>query len=134
MLGRKQIENPINQSVAPARSSLVDAAWAVEERIVWGGADVLWTVLAAIKWPFEQLAWASERWLIGPLPERTDHWSTPLRAAATAAVAAIAAAAVIGGALLAKGSGEGQPSTVEPVAAVAPAPAPTPSHPAPETP
>lgn len=133
MLGRKQIENPINQGVAPARSSLVDVAWAVEERIVWGGADVLRTVLAAIKWPFEQLAWASERWLIWPLQERTDHWSTPLRAAATAAVAAIAVAAVIGGALLAKGPGEERSATVEPVA-VAPAPAPSPSHPAPETP
>ena len=134
MLGRKQIDNPINQSVAPARSSLVDAAWAVEERIVWGGADVLRTLLAAIKWPFEQLAWASEQWLVWPLQERTDHWSTPLRAAATAAVAAIAVAAVIGGALLAKGSGDGQTTTVEPVAAAAPAPAPTPSNPAPAAP
>jgi len=134
MLGRRQIDNPINQSVAPARSSLVDVAWAVEERIVWGGADVLRTLLAAIKWPFEQLAWASERWLVWPLQERTDHWSTPLRAAATAAVAAIAVAAVIGGALLAKGSGDGRPAAIEPVAASAPAPAPTPSDPTPAAP
>ena len=134
MLGRRQIDNPINQGVAPARSSLVDVAWAVEERIVWGGADVLRAALAAIKWPFEQLAWASERWLVWPLQERTDHWSTPLRAGATAAVAAIAAAAVIGGALLAQGSGDGQPAAVEPVAAVAPAPAPSPTPPPAEAP
>lgn len=134
MLGRKQIENPINQGVAPARSSLVDVAWAVEERIVWGGADVIRAALAAIKWPFEQLALASEEWLIWPLQERTDHWSTPLRAAATAAIAAIAVAAVLGGALLAKGSDSGQPATVEPAAYVAPAPAPAPSHPAPAAP
>lgn len=134
MLGRKQIDNPINQGVAPARSSLVDVAWAVEERIVWGGADVARAVLAAIKWPFEQLALASEEWLIWPLQERTDHWSTPLRAAATAAVAAIAVAAVLAGALLAKGSDSGQPATVKRAAAVAPAPAPAPSHPAPEAP
>lgn len=130
MLGRRQIENPINQGVAPARSSLVDVAWAVEERIVWGGADVLRTALTAVKWPFEQLAWASERWLVWPLQERTDHWSTPLRTAASAAVAAIAVAAVVGGALLAKGSGGEQPAAVEPVPAVAPAPAPSPSQPA----
>jgi hypothetical protein len=134
MLGRKQIDNPINQGVAPARSSLVNVAWAVEERIVWGGADVIRTALAAIKWPFEQLAWASERWLLWPLQERTDHWSTPLRAAATAAVAAIAVAAVIGGALLAKGSDSGQPAPVEPAVSVAPAPAPAPPEPAPVAP
>jgi hypothetical protein len=134
MLGRKQIDNPINQGVAPARSSLVDVAWAVEERIVWGGADVIRTALAAIKWPFEQLAWASERWLLWPLQERTDHWSTPLRAAATAAVAAIAVAAVIGGALLAKDSDSGQPAPVKPAVSVAPAPVPAPPEPAPVTP
>jgi hypothetical protein len=134
MLGRKQIDNPINQGVAPARSSLVDVAWSVEERIVWGGADVIRAALAAVRRPFERLAWASEERLIWPLQERTDHWSAPLRAAVAAAVAAIAVAAVIGGALLAKGSGSERPAPVEQAASVAPAPAPAPSRPAPVAP
>lgn len=125
MLGRRQIDtNAINGSVAPLRSSLADAAWAVEERLVWGGADALRRIGAVVKWPFEQLAWAIERLLIWPLQERTDYWSTPLRAAAAAGVVVLAAGAVAAGALLATGPREEvAAAVVRQAAAVTPPPA-----------
>ena len=70
MLGRRRIDTP-----APIRSSLADAAFAVEERVVWGGADVLRGIVDVVKWPFERAIWAIERGLVWPLEERTGDWS-----------------------------------------------------------
>ena len=126
MLGRRRIDtNAINGSVAPPRSSLTDVAWAVEERLVWGGADALRRLGGLVKRPFEQLALVGEERLVWPLQERTDQWSAPLRAVATGGVALLAAGAVAAGVVLAQGSGDEASSARAPEAvAVAPTPAP----------
>ncbi|HEX7060173.1 MAG TPA: hypothetical protein VF176_10015 [Solirubrobacterales bacterium] len=77
---------------APLRSALTNAAWAIEDRVVWGGADILRGVVDVIKWPFERIAWAAERWLIWPVAERAAEWSPAARTGA----ALLAVAAVIG--------------------------------------
>ena len=66
MLGRRRIETS-----APIRSSLADAALAVEERVVWGGADVLRGVGEVVKWPFERAIWATRTsWISIRRPDR----------------------------------------------------------------
>ena len=70
--------------------------------MVWGTVDVLRAIGRVVKWPFQRLAWVVERWLVWPLQERTDGWSTPARILATVAVVALAVGAVAGGILLAK--------------------------------
>jgi hypothetical protein len=120
MLGRRQI-NATAHSHAPLRSSLADAAFAVEERVVWGGADVLRRLFELVKWPFERAAWAIERWLIWPVEERTGGWSGSLRAAGMAALALLAVGTGVLGLIWASGSGGGsrQP-TQQAVAPVTP--------------
>jgi hypothetical protein len=120
MLGRRQI-NPTADSHAPLRSSLADAAFAVEERVLWGGANVLRRVFELVRWPFERAAWAIERALIWPVEERTGGWNGPLRAAGMAALALLAVGAGVLGLVWASGSGGGTPQSsrqaVVPVAA-----------------
>lgn len=115
MLGRRRIETS-----APLRSSLANAAFAVEERVVWGGADAVRGVFEAIRWPFERIAWALERSLVWPLEERTDKWDPELRMLALGALALLAAGAGVLGLVWASGSGGGGSSLKE---AAAPAPA-----------
>jgi hypothetical protein len=131
MLGRRRIDtNSINGSVAPPRSSLVDVAWAVEERVVWGSADALRRLARLVKRPFEEIALVGEERLVWPLQERTDHWGTPLRAAATSGLVLLAAGAVAAGVVFAKGSGDnGASATPSEAAAVAPTPAPAVTQP-----
>ncbi len=100
MLGNRRINN-----AAPLRSSLSHAAFAVEERVVWGGADVLRSLADVVKWPFERAIWAIERGLVWPLEERTGDWSGPLRSAGVAAVALLAVGAGVLGLLWASGNG-----------------------------
>jgi hypothetical protein len=102
MLGRRRIDTP-----APIRSSLANAAFAVEERVVWGGADVLRRFAEIVKWPFERIAWAIERGFVWPLEERTDGWSASVRVAGLAAMVLLAASAGIAGLVLASGDGSG---------------------------
>lgn len=105
MLGRRRIETS-----TPIRSSLADAAFAVEERVVWGGADVLRRLGGAVKWPFERLIWAVERGLVWPLEERTDSWSASARIGGATALALLAVAAgVLGLVLASNGGGETAP-------------------------
>ncbi len=120
MLGRRQI-NATAHSHAPLRSSLADAAFAVEERLVWGGADVLRRLFELVKWPFERAAWAIERWLIWPVEERAGGWNGPVRAAGMAALALLAVGAGVLGLIWASGSGGGSRQTTrQAVAPVAP--------------
>jgi hypothetical protein len=116
MLGRRRIDTP-----APIRSSLAHAAFAVEERVVWGGADVLRGIVEVVKWPFERVIWAVERGLVWPLEERTGDWEPPLRALGLAALSLLAAGAGVLGLLWASGSGGGgaspAPEASAPVAA-----------------
>jgi hypothetical protein len=104
MLGRRQINATVHNH-APLRSSLADAAFAVEERVVWGGADVLRRAFEVVKWPFERVAWSIERWLIWPVEERSAKLSGPAQAAGVAALALFAVGAGVAGLLWASGSG-----------------------------
>ncbi|HEY0391808.1 MAG TPA: hypothetical protein VGC63_08875 [Solirubrobacterales bacterium] len=116
MLGRRRI-NPSTSH----RSSLADAALAVEERLVWGGVDALRAVGEVVRWPFERAAWAIERGLVWPLEERTGEWSGPLRAVGMAALALLAVAAGVFGLLWASGSGGSKTASVQRSAAPPPA-------------
>jgi hypothetical protein len=111
MLGRRQINATAN-SHAPLRSSLADAAFAVEERLVWGGADALRRLFEIVKWPFERAAWAIERGLVWPLEERTGELNGPVRAAGMVALALLAVGAGVLGLLWASGSGGGNDPTL----------------------
>jgi hypothetical protein len=102
MLGRRRIDTS-----APIRSSLAHAAFAVEERVVWGGADVLRGIVDVVKWPFERVIWAVERGFVWPLEERTGDWDPPLRALGVGALVLLAAGAGVLGLLWASGSGGG---------------------------
>ncbi len=117
MLGRRRIDTP-----APFRSSIANAAFAVEERVVWGGADVVRRLAEAIKWPFERIIWAIERGFVWPLEERTGNWSAPVRMLGVVALVLLAAGAGVLGLVWASGSGGGGTSSVQQAAAPAPAP------------
>jgi len=131
MLGRRRIDTH-----APIRSSLADAAFAVEERVVWGGADVLRGIVEVVKWPFERAAWAIERGFVWPLEERTADWDPQLRALGVAVLALLAAGAGVLGLLWASGSGGGtsptpraSARTLAPIVQQAPQPAAAPAAP-----
>jgi hypothetical protein len=117
MLGRRRIDTP-----APFRSSIANAAFAVEERVVWGGADVLRRIGEAIKWPFERIIWAIERGFVWPLEERTGKWSAPVRMLGLVALVLLAAGAGVLGLVWASGSGGGGTSSVQQAAAPVPPP------------
>jgi hypothetical protein len=117
MLGRRRINTP-----TPLRSSIANAAFAVEERVVWGGADVVRRIAEAIKWPFERIVWAIERGLVWPLEERTGDWSGPVRVLGVVALALLAAGAGVLGLVWASGSGGGGAPVVQQAAAPVPAP------------
>jgi hypothetical protein len=132
MLGRRRIDTP----APPIRSSLANAAFAVEERVVWGGADVLRGVVEVVRWPFERTLWAIERGFVWPLEERTGDWSPQLRALGVAVLALLAAGAGVLGLLWASGSGGGASATprasalpAAPIVRQAPQPAATPAAP-----
>jgi hypothetical protein len=114
MLGRRR-----THTSSPVRSSLANAAFAVEERVVWGSADALRAAADLVRWPFERAAWAIERGLIWPLRERTGAWDERLRLPAALALGLIAIGAGVLGFTWASGGGK----KAEPIAA-APAPVP----------
>jgi len=117
MLGRRRIHTS-----SPVRSSLADAAFAVEERVVWGSADALRAAAEVVRWPFERAVWAIERVLIWPLRERTGGWSDQLRHAGAVALGLVAVGAGVLGFAWASGGG----SKGGPVEAAAPAQTPAP--------
>jgi hypothetical protein len=117
MLGRRRIDTP-----APIRSSLAHAAFAVEERVVWGGADVVRGIADVVKWPFERVIWAIERGFVWPLEERTGDWDPQLRALGVAVLALIAAGAGVLGLVWASGSGGGGTSSAPQASAPVSAP------------
>jgi hypothetical protein len=97
---RRRNSDPGTGGRAPLRSSLADAAWAVEDRVVWGVADVFRGLVEVVKWPFERVAWATEHWLIWPIQEETALWSRPVRAAVLAGFIVLAAAGVAAGVVI----------------------------------
>jgi hypothetical protein len=117
MRGRSKIN-----SAAPLRSSFADAAFAVEERLVWGGIDRLRSLFEALKWPFERAIWGVERGLVWPLEERTGGWSGSMRATGVAALVLLAAGAAALGLAWAAGGGSTQPVREVSVPATKPEP------------
>jgi hypothetical protein len=117
----------------PLRSSLADAAWALEDRVVWGTADILRAAGEALRWPIERLVWALENWLVWPIQEETAGWSGPARAGAGLATLLVAGAAVAAGIAVSNPSDAGRSATEAPPPAVqttaSPAPAPKPAAP-----
>jgi hypothetical protein len=90
------------QTQAPAglRSSLANAAWLVEERVVWGSADLLRGIADAIKWPFERIGWGIEQGVLWPLQDRFGPaWDRPVRVAGIALLSAAAIGAGVAGLL-----------------------------------
>jgi hypothetical protein len=126
MLGRRRI----NSSIRLLRSSLSHAALAVQDRVLWRGADGLKALAEVVKWPFERAVWAVERGLVWPLRERTGGWNGSLRAAGVACVALLAAGAGVLGLLWASGSGGGTAPRVQQASAPVVAPAATTAAPA----
>lgn len=110
-----------NNPLGGLRSSLSDAAFAVEERVLWRGEDGMKGLLDSVKWPFERAAWALERAVVWPLQERTGDWSGGLKTLGVGAVALVAVAAGVLGLVWASGSGGGGAQTR--VAANGPSPA-----------
>jgi hypothetical protein len=86
-----------------------DAAWAIEDRVVLGGGDLLRGLVGIFRWPFERIAWAAEQWVIWPLEERTGGWSRAMRAAGVALVATAAVGAGVAGLLWASSGDGGDP-------------------------
>ena len=137
----------VTQPTTRLRASLANAAFAVEDRVAIGVAEVARGVrelggrarklggrasaaaepaLDAVKWPFERLAWGFQRHLLWPLQDRTDGWSQTTRRASAAGVGVVALGACALGLVLA--SGGSNSSTAELAAApTAPPPAPTPA-------
>jgi len=89
------------------RPALSRASWAVEDRVVWGGADLARRVFEVARWPFERAAWAVERGVVWPLQKRTAGWSSELRAGSAAALALVAVGACALGVVLASSGGDG---------------------------
>jgi len=95
----------INAAAPKIRPSLADAAFAVEERLLWGGADLLRGAVDAVRWAFERLVWAVERSVVWPIEERTGGWSDPVRTGGALALALLAAGAGVLGLVWAAGNG-----------------------------
>jgi hypothetical protein len=75
------------------RSSLADAAFAVEDRVALGAGSLA----GAVKRPFQRIAWAVEKYLVWPIQEETDGWSRGTRAWTVMALVLLAAGGVAAG-------------------------------------
>jgi hypothetical protein len=111
-----------NHALEELRSSVADAAFAVEERLLWRGEDGMKSLLDAARWPFERAVWALERGVIWPLEERTGDWSDGMRTLGVAVAALIATAAGVLGLLWAAGGSNGGGTTRAQAPAAGPAP------------
>jgi hypothetical protein len=107
------------QPLTRLRSSLANAAWAVEDRVILGAGDLLRGIFDVIKWPFERVAWGVERWLIWPLEERAGVWG---RRTGIALVAAMAIGVGVAGLLWAIPDKNGDSAARRAVAPVAASP------------
>jgi hypothetical protein len=126
---RRRKSDPSGGGRAPLRSSLADAAWAVEDRVVWGTADFFRAVVDALLWPFRRIAWAVEHWLIWPIQEETALWSRPVRATVLAMVLVLAGAGVAAGVVVSDPSTSDQPQKTAEVVSVSPPEAAAPAVP-----
>jgi hypothetical protein len=112
---------------ARLRSSLANAAWAVEERVVWSAGDALRSTADAVKWAAERVAWPVERKLVWPLQERLD-WEGPGRKVAAVGLVLVAAVAGVAGLLWAAPNDGGSAAAVRTPVRAAPVTAARPSQ------
>jgi hypothetical protein len=91
--------------LAGAADRMRAVALAVEDRVLWGGAELLRSASDVLRWPFERAAWAFERRLAWPLAERAGGMSVPQRGAGVAALALMATGAGVLGLVLASSGG-----------------------------
>jgi hypothetical protein len=90
------------------RSSLANAAWTVEDRVVWGTADLVRDAADAVEGPFGRISAAFQEWVVLPFEDLTAGWSDWLRRLSLALVGVLAiGAAVAGVALSGSGGGNG---------------------------
>jgi hypothetical protein len=126
-------QTPINGKPAPSRGfrgAAENVSLAVEEHLVWRAGDALKSALEVVRWTFERLVWAVQRWLIWPLQDRAVQLSGRDRALAGTALAIVAVAAVAGGATLAGSGGSGEPASATATAVAARPPVPSSAAPA----
>lgn len=113
MLIRRQInadpDRPtLRSSVAAATEPVREAAFAVEEKVVWPGADRLRKAGEVARWPLQRLGWALERFVLWPLREHTAGLAPATRghgSIVAAAVGSIAAGLAVLALVLLAGSG-----------------------------
>lgn len=89
------------------RPALSRVSWAVEDRLVWGGADLLKAVFEVVRWPFERIAWTVERRAVWPMQKRTAGWDVGVRSGGVAALVLVAIGAGVLGLVIASGGGGG---------------------------
>jgi len=95
---------------APLRSTLADAAWAVEDRVALSASDFFHRAVEVMRWPLERAAWAVENWLVWPIQEETAGWSKTARAGVVAALVLLALGGIAAGiAASSPSSGEESP-------------------------
>jgi hypothetical protein len=87
------------------RSSLADAAWAVEDRVVWGTADLVRGAAGTVGGPFERIAAVFQEWVVLPFEDLTAGWSDWLRRLSLALVGVLAIGAVAAGIALSNSGG-----------------------------
>ncbi len=104
-LRRRKPRNPAGGT--HLRSSIANAAMAVEDRVVLGASDAFHAVGGAVRSSYQRSSSVLHDRVVVPIRDETDGWSNPVRAAALAAVVLLAAAAVTGGVLLSGGSSDG---------------------------
>jgi hypothetical protein len=110
-ISQRRKRTPLGRAAWPAQR----AAWAVEERVVWTGADAMRGVIDDALWPFERLAWQVRRRAIWPIEDRLRGWSRPAQSALAVALIGAAGAAGIAGAHIANPTGNSNGTLPEPV-------------------
>jgi hypothetical protein len=125
---RRPHADPSAARQTPLRSSLADAAWAVEDRVVWGAAEGLRRLVEIVRWPFERIVWAAENWVVWPIQEEVELWSRPARYGALAMTLVLAVAGLAAGIVVSDPSSGGartarapEPEAARAAAAAAPA-------------
>ena len=111
--GASRLRSALTAVTKPLRK----AFWVVEDRVIWGGREILRRFIDVVRWPFERVIWAVERKLIWPLRERAAARRGSRRATAVGALAAVAVGAVALGAVLTTTGGEESPGPETPARA-----------------
>ena len=104
------------------------AWWAVQERVLWRGADAGRAFMDDLRWPFERTAWAVRRGIVWPLGDAFAERGALGRSGIAATLLIAAAGASFGGVQLADTGGSSGPLPVAAaVATSTPAPVPPPA-------